>query len=149
MWVLGSAKERVAPAVVFHCSPSRSGDVPRQLLCDFEGALMVDGYEGYQGVCSEQSLKSLGCWAHARRKFMNAKREQPKGKTCKADQALSFIQKLYNIKRTSKDKSADERLEIRQVQSKNIIDKLRKWLDKWSNHHATSKQFGKSDWLFE
>ena len=116
--------------MLFHYSPSRSGDIPKQLLENFQGALMVDGYEGYQAVCSEQKLTRLGCWAHARRKFVDAKHEQPKGKTGKADQALSFIQKLYNIERTCKEKSVDERLEIRQTQSKETIDKLRKWLDK-------------------
>ena len=144
MWVLGSAKESAAPAVLFHYSPSRSGDIPKQLLCDFEGALMVDGYEGYQAVCNEQKLKRLGCWAHARRKFMDAKREQPKGKTGKADQALSFIQKLYNIERTSKDKSADERLEIRQVQSADIVNKLRQWLDKCQSTTPPKSSLGKA-----
>ena len=144
MWVLSSAKESVAPAVLFHYSPSRSGDIPKQLLCDFEGALMVDGYEGYQGVCSNQNLTRLGCWAHARRKFMDAKREQPKGKTGKADQALSFIQKLYNIERTCKDNSAQERLIIRQSQSKDIINKLRQWLDKSQASTPPKSSLGKA-----
>ncbi len=40
---------------------------------------MVDGYEGYQAVYVEQHLTRLGCRAHARRKFMDVKREQLKG----------------------------------------------------------------------
>lgn len=144
MWVVGSTKESVAPAVLFHYSPSRSGDIPKRLLDDYDGALMVDGYEGYQGVCTEKNLTRLGCWAHARRKFMDAKREQPKGKTGKADQALSFIQKLYNIERTRKDKSADERLNIRQTKSKDIIEKIRKWLDKCQATTPPKSSLGKA-----
>ncbi len=144
MWVLSSAKDSVAPAVLFHYEPSRSGEIPKKLLDDFDGALMVDGYEGYQGVCNDRNLTRLGCWAHARRKFVDAKREQPKGKTGKSDQALSFIQKLYNIERAYKDKSADERLEARQTQSKAIIEKLRKWLDKCQATTPPKSSLGKA-----
>ena len=97
MWVLSSTKESAVSAVLFHYSPSRSGDIPKQQLENFEGALMVDGYEGYQAVCTEQNLTRLGCWAHARRKFVDAKREQPKGKIGKADQALSLIQSYITL----------------------------------------------------
>lgn len=144
MWVLSSTKESTVPAVLFHYSPSRSGDIPKQQLENFEGALMVDGYEGYQAVCTEQNLIRLGCWAHARRKFVDAKREQPKGKIGKADQALSFIQKLYNIERASKDKSSDERLNIRQTQSKDVIDKFKKWLDKSQTSTPPKSSLGKA-----
>ena len=144
MWVLTCAQESALQAVLFHYSPSRSGDIPKHLLENFQGGLMVDGYEGYQAVCNEQNLTRLGCWAHARRKFVDAKREQPKGKTGKADQALSFIQKLYNIERTCKEKSVDERLKIRQTQSKETIDKLRKWLDKSQATTPPKSSLGKA-----
>lgn len=130
MWVLSSKQQCAQPAVLFHYSPSRSGEIPKQQLVDYQGALMVDGYEGYQPVCNQQSLTRLGCWAHAQRKFIEAQRQQPKGKTGKADQALAFIQKLYNIERSVKDNPADERLSIRQTQAQTIIDKLKQWLDK-------------------
>lgn len=144
MWALSSVQNTPASAVLFHYSPSRSGDIPKKLLDDFSGALMVDGYEGYQAVCKEQNLTRLGCWAHARRKFVDAKREQPKGKTGKADQALSFIQKLYNIERSCKEKSFDERLEIRQTQSKEVVDKLKKWLDKCQGTTPPKSSLGKA-----
>ena len=130
MWVLSSKKNSGQDAVLFHYSSSRSADVPLQQLEGFNGALMVDGYQGYQSVCDQQVLTRLGCWAHARRKFIEAQRQQPKGKTGKSDQALAFIQKLYAIEKMAKEKTVDERLAIRQTQSKPIIDKLKKWLDK-------------------
>ena len=130
MWVLSSPRQHTQASVLFHYSPSRSADIPLQQLEGYNGALMVDGYPGYQAMCDQYSLQRLGCWAHARRKFIEAQREQPKGKTGKADQALAFIQKLYMIEKAAKDNTADERLAIRQAQSKPIIDKLKKWLDK-------------------
>jgi transposase len=91
---------------------------------------MVDGYDGYDAVCKARELKRLGCWAHARRKFVEAQRLQPKGKTGKADQALALINKLYGIERTLKETDAVTRFDERQRQSKPITDKLRTWLDR-------------------
>lgn len=130
MWVISSLQQSGQPAVLFNYSPTRNGDTPKLKLNDFEGALMVDGYEGYQGVCDERQLTRLGCWAHARRKFMDAKKQQVKGKSGRADQVLSLIQQLYRVEKASEDFTADQRYEIRQKQSKAILSKLRMWLDK-------------------
>ncbi len=129
MWLIATTHASV-PIVLYHYSASRSAETPKKLLVDFNGALMTDGYEGYNGVCVENQLTRLGCWAHARRKFIDAQRQQPKGKTGKADIGLGFIQKLYAAEKISKEKSFDERLEIRQSQSKPIIENLRQWLEK-------------------
>jgi transposase len=49
---------------------------------------------------------------------------QPKGKTGKTDQGLAFIQSLYRIEQTLKDKKTEEKYIIRQQQSLLILDKL-------------------------
>lgn len=143
MWVLATAQASV-PVVLYHYSASRSGDTPRHLLSGFSGALMTDGYEGYHAVCNDNQLARLGCWAHARRKFVDAQRQQPKGKSGKADVALSFIRKLYAAEKISKDKSLDERHEIRQAQSKPIIEKLRQWLEKTRANTPPKTTLGKA-----
>jgi len=130
MWVISSLQQSAQPAVLFHYSPTRNGDTPKLKLNDFSGALMVDGYEGYQAACNEGQLIRLGCWAHARRKFMDAKKQQVKGKSGRADQVLSLIQQLYRVEKESADYTVDQRYAIRQKQSKLILSKLRKWLDK-------------------
>jgi transposase len=127
MWVMRSIQH---PAVLYRYAPSRSGDVARQLLGDYRGALMVDGYEGYSAVCAAQHLTRLGCWAHARRKFVEAQKAQAKGKTGKADQALAFIQALYRIEQLGKDTSPEERHAMRHAQARPIIDKIRQWMEK-------------------
>ena len=130
MWVMSSAHVSSTAVILFHYNASRSAQIPQDQLADYQGALMVDGYEGYQAVCTQNQLTRLGCWAHARRKFIEAQRLQPKGKTGKADQALAYIQKLYILEKYSKDKPADERHRIRQEQAKPIIDKLHDWTNK-------------------
>ena len=129
MWVLRSTLPTCA-AVLFHYEPTRSGSVPTLLLQDFSGALMADGYPGYNAVCNKNSITRLGCWAHARRKFIEAQKLQPKGKTGKADQGLALIQSLYRIEKTLNDKTSEEKLMARQQQSKPILEKIKIWLEK-------------------
>jgi len=134
MWVLRSTLPTYA-AVLFQYEPTRSGSVPSLLLRDFDGALMVDGYSGYNAACNKNNITRLGCWAHARRKFIEAQKihrgaGRPKGKVGKADQGLAFIQALYRIEHTLKDKTTEEKFSIRQQQSTLILDKLKAWLEK-------------------
>src|SRR6187402_1195862 len=134
MWVLRSTLP-TASAVLFRYEPTRSGDAAKELLQDFSGALMVDGYEGYNATCIKNGITRLGCWAHARRKFIDAQQAhrgagRPKGKTGKADQALAYIQQLYRVEQSIKDKYTDEKYQARQKQSQAILDKLKYWLDK-------------------
>lgn len=129
MWVLRSVQQ---PAVLYHYAPGRSGDTATALLEGYYGALMVDGYSGYNAVCERFTITRLGCWAHARRKFIEAREAQGnnKNKTGKADQALAWIQQLYRIEQIAKDQSAAARHQIRQTQAKPVADKLKTWLEK-------------------
>lgn len=69
--------------VLYDYQAGRAGQCAVDYLQGFNGYLQVDGYVGY-----EKTLATLvGCWAHARRKFMEAKTAQPKGKSGKADMA--------------------------------------------------------------
>lgn len=102
------------PACVFNYSETRSQRVPLALLSSDTHAMMVDGYEGYGKACDIYDITRIGCWAHARRKFVEAKSHQPKGKTGKADQALAHIQKLYALEKVIKDDPPDKRYKARQ-----------------------------------
>jgi len=94
MWVQrGGPPDK--PIIYFHYDPSRSTSVASRLLQGFSGTLMSDGYESYRKVAADESFTHLCCWAHARRKFMDAKKAQLKGKSGRADKALTFIRKLY------------------------------------------------------
>ncbi len=115
-------------ACVYHYRDNRSQAVPLELLNKTVKAIMVDGYEACQNACDTYQLKRLGCWAHARRKFVEAQKLQKK--TGKADQAIAFIQKLYAIERQIKDQPPDERYQIRQQKAVPIIEKLKAWKDK-------------------
>nr|WP_256661613.1 IS66 family transposase [Pseudomonas sp. F01002] len=85
-----------------------------RLLADYRGYLMTDDYAGYNALSAQLGVKCLGCWAHARRKFVDAQKVQPKGKTGRADIALTMINKLYGIERELKEVTDDQRFVGRQ-----------------------------------
>lgn len=128
MWVQASMGSSERAVVLFDYAPTRSGTVPRQLLEGYQGALMVDGYEGYDGVCRGASMLRLGCWAHARRKFIDAAKVQGKSKkSTKANYGLKLINKLYSIERQAKDLKADQRKLFRKQKAAPVLEKLHQW----------------------
>ena len=115
--------------VLFDYDASRAGRVPVRLLGNYAGRLVTDGYEGYAEVVRRNGLTHAGCWAHARRKFVEAQKVQPKGKTGKADWALNQIRKLYAVEKQAKALEPEARHALREQKSRPLIDQLRTWLD--------------------
>ena len=133
MWVQsgGPPGKRI---VLFDYDASRSGAVPKALLGDYGGHLMTDGYEGYNAVVMQNGITHLACWAHARRKFIDVQRAQPKGKTGSADVALGLMGKLYGVERDLKEiDDITQRTLERNMRSVPVLDELRAWLDKRKN----------------
>ncbi|HWV13872.1 MAG TPA: IS66 family transposase [Cellvibrio sp.] len=143
MWVLRSTPPDCA-AVLYRYQPTRSGKAAEDLIDGFSGALMTDGYAAYQAVCQKNHITHLACWAHARRKFIDAQKVQAKGKTGKADQAIAFIQQLYAIENTLKAKSIEEKYQLRQAQSLPLLQKIKIWLDKSIAHAPPQSLMGKA-----
>ena len=143
MWVQsGGPPDR--PVILFDYSTSRAQDVPLRLLDGYRGYLMTDDYAGYNAVAAQEGIERLGCWAHARRKFVDAQKVQPKGKTGRADMALNLINKLYGIERDLKEANDSERLSARQQRSVPILDQLKAWLDKTQPQVAGQTALGKA-----
>jgi len=114
--------------ILFDYNASRGGVVARNLLTGYDGALMVDGYEGYEPVCREQALVRLGCWVHARRKFVDVSKASKK-KNSQAAYTIKLIAKLYAIEKANKEVNSDARYRARLEHAKPVIEKLRQWMD--------------------
>jgi len=143
MWVqTGGLPDK--PAVLFDYDPSRSGNVPVSLLQDYRGYLMTDGYEGYAKVARTDGIEHLICWAHVRRRFVEAARVQPKGKRGRADEAVRLIGRLYKIERDCKDATDAQRLLMRQQQSIPVLNALQEWMTKTLPGVAPSSALGKA-----
>ena len=133
MWVIrGGPPDR--PAVLFEYDPSRSEAVPLRLLDGFRGTLQTDGYAGYNRVCRENGLTRIGCWDHARRKFVEASQAAPakkKGtKVSKADVAIGKIRKLYAIEKRIEALPPEEKTRQRQQLAQPVLNDLKAWLEK-------------------
>ncbi|CAM2995191.1 IS66 family transposase [Vibrio rarus] len=108
--------------VLYDYQNSRARACPATFLGDYGGYLQTDGYRAYDGL---SQVTNVGCLAHARRKFMDAKKLQGKGKSGKA---LAKIQKLYGIESRLKGVSAQKRKAERQQHAKPILDELYEWM---------------------
>jgi len=131
MWLVrGGPPDR--PAVLFAYDASRGEEVPLRLLEGFAGVLQADGYAGYNKVCEENPITRIGCWDHARRKFVEASKAAPakkKGqKVSKADVAIGKIGKLYQIEERIKDLEPALKTEQRAKLAKPVLDDLHAWL---------------------
>ncbi len=147
MWVFRGGDPR-APSFYFHYHQSRSGDVAKGFLEGYQGVVQSDGFSGYDFLDKETGILHIGCWAHARRKYVDA--QKAKGKNAKksgsADKALKFIKDLYRIETKAKKQglSGKELSELREKEAKPILDKMHSWLVKKSNHVVPGSLFGKA-----
>ena len=85
----------------------------------------------------------LSDW-RAWRKFVDAQKVQPKGKTGRADTALTIINKLYGTERELKDVSDEQRFIGRQEMSLPILAQLKSWLDKTQSQVTPQCVLGKA-----
>jgi transposase len=67
LWQYG----RPGGETVFDFQLGRGREGPYKFLGGWEGILQTDGYQAYDGVGGPK-LVHVGCWAHARRKFVDA-----------------------------------------------------------------------------
>ncbi|MDT9201434.1 IS66 family transposase, partial [Limnospira sp. PMC 1042.18] len=114
-------------AVVFDYLASRAKEGPNLFLQTFSGLLQTDGYKGYNDVAARTDVTMFACMAHARRKFIEAEKNDAQ----RSKQAVDMIRKLYKIESYCREEnlSYEKRLEIRKQESKPIMDEFKQWLD--------------------
>ena len=112
-------------AVHYKILESRSQQAAREVLNGYDGVVIADGYSAYE------ALKKAGaggaftlahCWAHVRRKYVEAEANFPE--PCKA--ALDFIRDLYLVEREAGGDLATLAT-LRADRSKPIVDAIRDW----------------------
>jgi transposase len=124
LWVVRSVMENM---VFFHYDKgSRAQTVVVELLLNYQGAVQTDGYEAYSIYEIKKGVLLLGCWAHARRKFTEALKEDKSG----AEYALNQIGLIYSVERMASDKGMnyEERAELRTRLAYPIICAFEKWI---------------------
>lgn len=132
LWPYVGDKEH--PYIVFDYTATRNKEGPESFLEHFTGTqekprfLQCDAFAGYNGLFSkERYLLEVACWAHARRKFNDAKSSDP----VRANMALLKIRDLYLLERGAKEQGFDDdaRLAMRQQLARPLLGKLKQWLE--------------------
>jgi len=135
------------PYDVFQYTPDRTRAGPSNWLDAFKGYLQADAYNGYDGIFAGGNVIEVACWAHARRKFFDAR--QTDGR--RSGEMLTMVQELYAVEDEAKKKieelnasaraasagladapreEADRiRYDLRQQKSVPILAKIKTWLD--------------------
>ncbi len=125
MWIYSSAKRADIQLRCFEYRESRSGKWAKTFLEGFSGVLITDGYSGYNKV---QEAERAGCWAHMRRKWLEAMPEGADAKTCKAAEGYEFCNRLFELERQFEGLTAEERLIQRKEKSGPILEAYWTWL---------------------
>jgi len=112
---------------VYDATEDRSRDGPLNFLKTFRGYLQCDAYAGYDELFrrSDGAVIEVGCWAHARRKFVEAQKTNPR----EAHEAVARIKQLYALEHESKEFDAAARMSLRQEKSTPLLSSLKAWFD--------------------
>ncbi|SKB09460.1 Transposase [Prosthecobacter debontii] len=132
--------------VCFTWARTRSGTCLGNIIpTNFSGTVQCDGYAAYPAFArSRAGLTLAGCWAHARRKFYEAKDSAPQ----QAGWVLLQIAHLYRIEARLRESRAGPRLRqaVRAAESRPIIERLNQALRrlKLSRRHLPKSAFGRA-----
>ena len=140
MWAV---RDALGGDVYFHYDMgSRSGDTARKLIGGYQGTVQTDGYEVYNSFENTPGKMMIGCWAHVRRKFVEALDENKKY----ASEAIVYISKLYKIEEEMREAGLDAETikERRQKESYPIIQDFEKWMDSVADIFSPKSRMAKA-----
>ena len=114
------------PVIVYDYTATRERAGPDEFLKGYRGHLQADAYGGYDAFFKDpaRGLIEVGCWAHARRYFHKALESDQ----ARMGPALLLIAQLYRVEKQARPLASEDRLRLRQMQSKPVLDKLRDYL---------------------
>jgi transposase len=110
------------PYSAYDFTESRARDGPASFLRKFAGYLHADAYGGYDHIYlgSNNAILEVACWAHARRKFFDARNSSPRD----AHQVLEWIGQLYDVEERARELAPDARREVRMAEAEPVLDRI-------------------------
>jgi len=128
MWVFTTGRAEQA-VIVYQFAMSRRSEVATDFFQSFQGHLQADGYSGYNEISNKHEITRVGCWAHARRKFVAIVKTAKKPGA--AHYAVSVLAKLYKIERDIKEQHLDvEKIKCyREKHTRPILEAFKVWLE--------------------
>jgi transposase len=127
---------------VYDYRDSRSRDGPAEFLKNFRGYLQTDAYASYESVVLKSAgrIIPVGCWAHARRNFFDARLNQPR----ETHYVLGLVAQLYDIEDEIRLLGSDQRRAIRQERSVPVLDRLEAYLREQKDGALPKSQYGQA-----
>jgi transposase len=120
--------DRCHPYTVFDFTAHYRRDGPEQFLKGYTGYLQADALAQYEGLFATGEVVHVACWAHARRRFVEAQASSP----AEADEALKYIRKLYSVERELGERFAADndagRQQYRSAQTALVRAEFHAWL---------------------
>ena len=153
MWVqvAGTGEQ---PVVLFDYHPTRGASVPSRLFEGFRGYLQTDAYSGYNEVARDQDITRVLCLAHARRHFVDGLKAlglnvnklpaKPPDKARRLLTALQYLRHIYAIERRIRARPPDERYQVRQRETRPVLECLHQWAAKTHPRVAPKTPLGKA-----
>lgn len=128
---------------VFDFCLGRGREGPLKFLGRWEGILQTDGYQAYDGVGGPK-LVHVGCWAHARRKFVDAVKVQPQD-----GEALKMVVRmdaLFLVDREARQQgiTTAERLTLRSEHSREWLEEIKQACRTLSKQALPQSALGKA-----
>jgi len=128
MWLYRTGNDDRSPVILYDYQPSRNGDHAVTYLKDFKGYVHSDGYSGYNKL---SGITRCGCWAHLRRKFIEAIPSKKTGtEPTTAEIGRDYCNQLFEIESRLKDLSSEERKLKRLELERPVLDAFWCWLEK-------------------
>ncbi|MGH9817338.1 MAG: IS66 family transposase [Candidatus Acidiferrales bacterium] len=139
LWQYG----RVGGGVVFDFRLGRGRDGPKQFLGQFEGLLQTDAYIAYEQVGGPK-LVHAGCWAHARRGFVDALKLDPGNEAARG--VVKVMDELFGIDAQARERTLDcaARDALRQQHARPLLERIRQQVEAARGGALPSSALGKA-----
>ena len=124
----------------YEFTESRQRDGPARVFANFTGYLQADAYGGYDRLYLPGGATEVACWAHVRRKFVDAEATDP----VLAKAAVDRIRALFQIEAAAKDLADAARAELRVQQARPLLEELRAWLELAETQALPKSPLGKA-----
>jgi transposase len=114
------------PVTLYDYTPTRERAGPERFLSGYRGYLQADAYGGYDAFFKDpgRGLIEVSCWAHSRRYFYKALDSD----RARMGPALLLIAQLYRVEKQARLLTVEDRLRLRQIHARPILDKLHQYL---------------------
>ncbi|MFO7822929.1 MAG: IS66 family transposase [Cyclobacterium sp.] len=140
MWLYHAPVDRL---VLFDYRKGRDRSGPLEMLTGFRGIIQTDGYQVYHSLYGDhEHIHLTFCMAHARRKFVDALKDDQK----QANYILDEMQLLYVLEGKMREEKLgwEQRTKERKEHASPVLERLGKWLEENQYSYRPESPMGKA-----